>query len=414
MKKALRRLTLHNFQSHEDTNLELSAGVNIIVGPSDVGKTSIIRGLRWLYYNQPRGSSFIRMGTSECWVEVETEDNIIVRRYRNDVSRKNGYLLVVPEQEPVVFEKHGASVPDEIKLALGVEDMVIDQDVVLNLNIAYQLEGAFLLETPGTTRAKAIGRLGDAHIVDAAQREIQKDLRAISQDIEKKKSQLSGEEQLLAKYSHLSSWANQLEKLNSLFAKHEKLVNLAKNLSDLQIRYDKNQLALNELLPVLNKLIGIEQMQSCLEQLQAARLKEEKLNTLNRQFETKKNDHQIFVRILQVTSRLTVGQDLLARLFELSIAAKLYSELNQKLNDSRWRLQQAERIILTTTNLEVVDVKVATSHNKYRLVLAYDQLYRDYTNKNQRLKTAVQQLQGTCKLLPAEKSLDHLLRLREL
>jgi exonuclease SbcC len=62
MRTYIKKLSLRNFQSHRETDLEFSPGLNIIVGPSDQGKSAIIRALRWLFYNEPRGTGFIRVG----------------------------------------------------------------------------------------------------------------------------------------------------------------------------------------------------------------------------------------------------------------------------------------------------------------------------------------------------------------
>ncbi|MFR9297315.1 MAG: AAA family ATPase, partial [Aedoeadaptatus pacaensis] len=43
----IEKIILVNFQSHVYSELSLSRGVNVIVGPSDSGKTAIMRALRW-------------------------------------------------------------------------------------------------------------------------------------------------------------------------------------------------------------------------------------------------------------------------------------------------------------------------------------------------------------------------------
>jgi len=54
----IRSLEIENFQSHELTKLDLHKGLNVIVGPSDQGKSALIRALRWLCYNEPKGTDF--------------------------------------------------------------------------------------------------------------------------------------------------------------------------------------------------------------------------------------------------------------------------------------------------------------------------------------------------------------------
>ena len=49
----VRRITLENFQSHKHTEMEFGPELNVIVGPSDSGKSAIIRALKWVMYNEP-------------------------------------------------------------------------------------------------------------------------------------------------------------------------------------------------------------------------------------------------------------------------------------------------------------------------------------------------------------------------
>ena len=54
----IKDLSLENFQSHKKSSLEFSEGVNVIIGSSDSGKSSIIRSLQWVLFNRPSGDSF--------------------------------------------------------------------------------------------------------------------------------------------------------------------------------------------------------------------------------------------------------------------------------------------------------------------------------------------------------------------
>ena len=70
----IKKLDLINFQSHKFTSLELADGLNVIVGPSDNGKTSILRAIRWVLFNEPQGMSMLR----------NNEDFVSVRIYFNN------------------------------------------------------------------------------------------------------------------------------------------------------------------------------------------------------------------------------------------------------------------------------------------------------------------------------------------
>lgn len=45
----IKKLVVDNFQSHEHTEVEFGPGLNVIVGPSDHGKSALVRALRWLF-----------------------------------------------------------------------------------------------------------------------------------------------------------------------------------------------------------------------------------------------------------------------------------------------------------------------------------------------------------------------------
>jgi len=59
------KITIKNFQSHEETELQFSSGVNVIVGSSDSGKSAILRALKWVVQNKPSGTAFFTEGSDE-------------------------------------------------------------------------------------------------------------------------------------------------------------------------------------------------------------------------------------------------------------------------------------------------------------------------------------------------------------
>ena len=52
-------LKISNFQSHRDSSLEFSPGVNALVGDSDCGKSAVMRALLWVITNQPQGDAHV-------------------------------------------------------------------------------------------------------------------------------------------------------------------------------------------------------------------------------------------------------------------------------------------------------------------------------------------------------------------
>src|SRR5690606_38834795 len=87
--RVLNKLVLRNFQRHKKLTLKLGK-ITTIVGRSDVGKSAIIRSLRWALTNRPAGTGMIRRGTDLCRVSVFIGKDKI-RRVRG--KKKNVYQL---------------------------------------------------------------------------------------------------------------------------------------------------------------------------------------------------------------------------------------------------------------------------------------------------------------------------------
>ena len=125
----IQSISLLNFQSHESSLLEFDPGVNVIIGDSDSGKTSILRALTWVLTNRPTGEAFRRNGSGSTSVTVDTSDGAITR-VRSD--RENLYYGVNAEKLAAI----GTSVPEPVSKVLNMD---------ADLNLQRQLDAPFLL-----------------------------------------------------------------------------------------------------------------------------------------------------------------------------------------------------------------------------------------------------------------------------
>jgi len=247
----IKKVILENFQSHKYTELEFDSGLNVIVGPSDQGKSAIIRGIKWALFNEPAGDFFIREGETECSVTVIFSNNIKVKRYRSKT--KNYYYLYDSDGKESVFQGFGSKVPEEITEKISLRKVLLDENIPNLINIGEQLEGPFLLSEKNSTRANAIGRLVGVHIIDYALKDTLKDIR--SKKMEKKKEEESLEESIrnLSEYDYLDDLiekANKLKdiknhiyskqlKLNELIQRHEQLKQINAEIKYLEVYIEK-------------------------------------------------------------------------------------------------------------------------------------------------------------------------------
>jgi exonuclease SbcC len=156
------KLTIENFQSHENTVIDLSPGVTVLVGESDRGKSAVIRALRWLVLGEPKGAGFVRAGETRCKVRLDYDTGDYVERIKSP--RDNVYLC-----NDSAYRGFGNTPPLEIQEITGVAKSDVAGEPVC-ANIAGQHDPPFLLGMPNTAKAQIIGTLGGADVFDAALR----------------------------------------------------------------------------------------------------------------------------------------------------------------------------------------------------------------------------------------------------
>ncbi|NLI12500.1 MAG: AAA family ATPase [Peptococcaceae bacterium] len=215
----IERIEIFDFQSHHRTVLEPApAGqLTVIAGPSDSGKTAIIRALRWLYYNTPQGTDFINVKTNTAKIAITFTDGRQVTRERH---RKNYNRYNIFEGEKWhTYEGFGAGVPLEVQEVTGVRPVTIG-DLELNLNLAEQLDGPFLGKSVSAgARAKVLGKLAGTEEIDYAQKQLNTDLYRRRQEEKALAAEIAGLEEQIKEFDYLPALAERIEALDQVVAK---------------------------------------------------------------------------------------------------------------------------------------------------------------------------------------------------
>lgn len=177
----LEKIVIKNFQSHRKLEVDLDPKVTTIVGPSDVGKSAVIRALVWLCSNQPSGTEFRTEGEDEVRVSL-TVDGKTIERNRSDTV--NTYSL-----ESTIFKSFGQKVPNEIVDFLNLDD----------INFQQQHDSPFWLSLPAGQVSQKLNALVDLSIIDES-------IKKISSTVSKEKTRCEIiEENHLKKSKELSN-----------------------------------------------------------------------------------------------------------------------------------------------------------------------------------------------------------------
>ena len=151
----IKKLTLKNFEVHRKSALEFVPGVNVIAGPSDHGKSSIVRALGLVLLNRPQGLSYVRN------TEEDTKTKAVVGAMFDDCeisrvrSKSDNYYTLNGQQ----LKAMGAAVPDEIAHASRMNE----------LNIQFQFSRKmqhYLLSLSSGEVARYLNALLELDIID--------------------------------------------------------------------------------------------------------------------------------------------------------------------------------------------------------------------------------------------------------
>lgn len=346
----IKKVILENFQSHKYSEIDFGPDLNVIVGPSDSGKSAIIRALKWVMYNEPAGDFFIREGERECGVSLVLSDDTVVKRYRT--RSKNGYLLLDNMGNESVFEGIGSNVPQEVIDVIGIRKMQLDGDSSSSINLGEQLEGPFLLTEKSSTRANAIGRLVGVDIVDDALREVLRDMRSLSLDKKIKEETLLKISEQLKEYRYLETLKDTHTSVKELFNSSSKMKKRMDSLEELGGIYEKVKSSADVIDTTLKKLEVLKTIDKTSSQI------EQLLNT-HKQLEK----HSLSLNNIMTEQRSIYS--IIEQLSNLEIAAPLiqstefkYIEFTtlDKLLKKRYRNQEElKELSVFTAKLEKID-----------------------------------------------------------
>lgn len=396
---SLQRLIVENFQSHRHTEVNFSPGLNVIVGPSDHGKSALVRALRWLFFNEPKGADFIRAGARTCCVTVEMDDGTRITRLRTTGGR-NRYLLKRPGEEERVFEGFGNEIPPEIAEASGMRKVVIDDRNRVELNFSGQLEGPFLLAENGAVRAKVIGQLGGVHILDWAQKSTVTDLRRLRDEESRLSASIRDLEEGLRAYEHLPLLEKRIKELESLIGEIEGISSRIEALAEIAEQWREVECALESVSRILELLSAVDGAEKEIQKLEALEREHAALVYLADDFARV----EVYLRRAErVISESECLSELEARLERLEALNKELQELSGVLQEAdavSKRLSRCEYVLAKTEMLEEGEERLSRLDELLRLISSYNELLdawlenrRDY----QGASLAVERYQGEMK-----------------
>ncbi len=196
----INRLRLVNFRQHENTELELGAGLTGIVGPNGAGKTTLLEAIAWAMYGMPaaRGSreTIRRRGAPpRAKVEVEVEFSLGPHNYR--VLRTLNSAELYQDGDPAPVANSLGSVTERVVRLLGMT-----RDEFFNTYFTGQKELAVMAAMSAPERAQFLSRVLGYERIRAAQDRLKEKRSALRARLEALRASLPDVAELEAAAVH--------------------------------------------------------------------------------------------------------------------------------------------------------------------------------------------------------------------
>jgi exonuclease SbcC len=263
----IQSISLQNFQSHKKSILEFHKGINVITGPSNNGKSSVLRALYWTIYNRPSGDSYISHWNRDKNDKPIKSTKVTIINDNGTIERRKGFIKADDKQKAFngyivndnYLEAIGQDVPDEVTKLFNID----------NVNIQKQMDAPFLLSESAGEVARFFNQTIRLDLIDKILAKAESKRREANKD----KSRLENEQVQIEKEILEYSWLEDAEILadkieiieNRINEKWEVLQELSKDISDYKqydFMIDGCEVILSAA-PIVNKIVL---MQESLEQ----------------------------------------------------------------------------------------------------------------------------------------------------
>lgn len=237
----LKKIEVWDFECHEHSVLhDFDPGLNLIYGESDSGKTSLVRALKLVAYNN-FDPLCVRTGAKNCRVRVESDKGYV------EVVRgtKNEWTTCLNGEPPQVFSKIGKKILPQAADILGLHVVELG-DIKLPVNVMDQGEGHFMLNelggdsASGSMRAQIIDEISGLSGIEGLVKEVSLDRHRFGREMKLNEDQakelresmhdvgeLDAEEILLTEVESLMRESTQAMKtiqlLADVFEEHHKV-----------------------------------------------------------------------------------------------------------------------------------------------------------------------------------------------
>lgn len=333
---------IKDFQILNQVNLKFNPGFNVIVGPSNNGKSSILKAIKAAVYTEP-GVSTIRAGADSYIVGISHNNHNIVYQKKLNASK---YLV-----DGAQFSKFGLNTPEEVSNALNIKELNLNGNKV-QLNFWNQMDKPFLLDKSAGELFKFILDSGENDKLSAVVKSMVADRQQLNRDADIVQGSINSTDSILKEQE------KSVEDLKPVYEMSLKIIELKSKKQELD-RLNSIKLRLKEIKDSLNTLSNSYIISN--NKLNAIKILEnnlEKIKLLHRLEDLYDQQSAVYNTLEVIAITIKNNEKYLDILFKLDSLGNRLS-LATKIN-SRYKIILLELEKLSKTNLVAPDIDKIT------------------------------------------------------
>lgn len=328
----IQKLKIKNIQSHKNSELEFSPGINVIIGSSNNGKSAVLRALNWSIYNRPLGINTLLSSWAydkkakqieEMSVEVEKDNSTLIRKKS---SSENCYEINGQKLEAI-----GTNVPEQVENFFSLSET----------NVQKQMDSPFLLSLGSGKVAEYFNKVVRLDIIDKVLGNVESKRRKTKQNLESSEKEIEKYNSQLENYD----W---LDKAEKLIKKYEVLENKKSSIQD---EIDFLEKSISDFEKLNENVIDSDKLNKGKKLIE----KINKLQVLSLTFE---ND------IIVLESDLNTFDELSEKEFDFTKEKKLISKLENQINDNKELQNEVNHLGTSIANFEYYENQIFINQNE--------------------------------------------------
>jgi DNA repair exonuclease SbcCD ATPase subunit len=328
----IREIHLQNFRPHEKLRLKnVHPNLNVIIGDTGTGKTSIFRAMKLLFNNKPSGGSKLYKfkESSKLIIKALIDDIVITREAKKYI------LKYIDLDKPLELTSFGKNVPEPIKKVINIQD----------INWQLQIQPHFLILDNGGSVSKYLNPIFGSEENEQIILEIKNQSSKVKEQIRLHNSIIKNNEKILTQFHNITSHVKRAEKIQShikhLQATERLIFSIQKNLDSIQ-KIDEQIKDTEKIEYLVDKLTNIDSLDS-----KATKL-ELKINKI--EYYINKIEKIEIIPVDSFLNKIKVIEDienkkssLQDRIFRIQLMLKSYDNIEENIEENTIELNKDKK-----------------------------------------------------------------------